>query len=152
MEASFEIKGLSELNKLLKDLPEDFRAKSLASAVGGASRLIRDEAKRLVPSDTGNLKGAIRAQKKKSPSKYIGKYQVNINPKGKVTILSRGKNRRSTSTYYGRMVEEGTSKMSPRPFMRTAFAFKKRDAVIEFQRILDKKIAFYQRKIERINA
>ena len=150
MEASFEIKGLAELNKELKKLPEDFRNKSLNGATGGASRVIRDQAIQLVPEDTGNLRMAIRAQKKKSFSPWLAKYQVNINPRGKVTILTRGKKRRSSSTYYGRMVEEGTAKMPARPFMRTAFAFKKREAVETFQRILDKKIAFYNRKIQRL--
>lgn len=164
MEANFKIKGLDELNKELKRLPEDFRNKALAGAVGSASRILRDQAIAFAPSDTGNLKGAIRAQKKKSPSKYLGIYQVNVKKKGKVTILrtARGKkakakgeaikrgNRSTNSTYYARMVEEGTSKMAARPFMRTAFALKRQAAVAEFTKQLDKKIKFYQRKIARM--
>ena len=150
MDANFKIKGLKELNKLLKSLPEDFRSKALAGAVGAASRVIRDKAIENVPIDSGNLKTAIRAQKKKSPSKWLGKYQVNINPKGKITVLGRGKKGRSTATYYGRMVEEGTSKQSAQPFMRTAFALKKQEAVRVFSVVLDKKIGFYQRKIKRL--
>lgn len=152
MDANFEIKGLKELNKELKALPVDFRNKALAGAVGASSRVIRDQAKELVAEDTGNLKQAIRAQKKKSPSIWISKYQVNVNPRGKVTILTRGKKRRSTATYYAIFIEEGTSKMPAKPFMRVAFAFKKQEAVQTFRRILDKKVKFYQRKIERLRA
>jgi HK97 gp10 family phage protein len=150
MEAKFEIKGLDALNKELKRLPEDFRTKALNGAVGTAARLLRDEAIKNVPVDTGNLRTAIRAQKKKSYSKYIGLYQVNINPKGKITVLTRGKGRRSTSTYYARMVENGTMKMTARPFMRPAFMGRRADAIRTFQKILDKKIGFYQRKIARL--
>ncbi len=150
MEAKFEIKGLDALNKELKKLPEDFRTKALNGAVGTAARLLRDEAIKNVPVDTGNLKTAIRAQKKKSHSKYIGLYKVNVNPKGKITVLTRGKGRRSTSTYYARMVEDGTMKMRPRPFMRPAFIGRRKDAIQTFQKILDKKIGFYQRKIARL--
>jgi HK97 gp10 family phage protein len=166
MDAKFEIKGLKELNKELKALPDDFRNKALAGAVGAASRVIRDTAITLVPTDTGNVKGAIRAQKKKSPSIWLSKYQVNVNPKGKVTILrtrrskkdrKRGvaikrNNASSSSTYYAKFIEEGTAKMPARPFMRTAFALKKVEAVETFKRILDKKIRFYQRKIARLRS
>lgn len=150
MDASFQIKGLDALNKELKRLPEDFRSKALNGAVGVAARLLRDEAIKNVPVDTGNLKTAIRSQKKKAHSKYIGLYQVNVNPKGKVTSLSRGKSRRSTSTYYHRFVEDGTVKQPARPYMRPAFMSKRAEAVKTFGRILDKKIGFYQRKIARI--
>ena len=159
MEAKFEIKGLDALNKELKRLPEDFRTKALNGAVGTAARLLRDEAIKNVPVDTGNLRTAIRAQKKKSYSKYIGLYQVNINPKGKITVLTRGKGRRSTSTYYAKMIEDGhltRNKTGPRrmvpakPFMRSAFMMRRADAIRTFQKILDKKIGFYQRKIARL--
>lgn len=151
MSFNFEINGLKELNKELKKLPEEFRVKSLAAAAGAAARVVRDEAKRLAPVDTGNLQGAIRVQKKKSPSKYLAKYQVNVKPKGKVTIITRGKKNRNNSTYYAQFIEEGTAKMPARPFMRTALAFKKREAVKKFRKVLDRKIALSNRKIARLS-
>ena len=152
MDANFKIKGLKELNKELKSLPSDMRNKALAGATGAAARLIRDQAISNAPDDTGNLKGAIRSQKKKGRSKWVSKYQVNIKPKGKITILTRGKNRRSNSTYYARFIEDGTVKHPAAPFMRPAYQAKKEQAVQEFKRVLSKKIDFYNRKIKRLRA
>ena len=150
MDANFKIRGLNQLNKELKLLPEDLRNKALNGAVGAAARVLRDEAMRNVPVDTGNLKGAIRSQKKKTPSKYIGKHQVNIKPRGRVTILTRGRNRRSSSTYYAKFIEEGSSKTPARPFMRTAFAAKRGDSVKTFQKTLDRRIVLAQKRIKRL--
>ena len=142
MEAEFNIKGLAALNKELKRLPEDFSKKALAGAVGAAARLLRDAAKDNVPVNTGNLKSALRAKKKKTHSKYISNYAANIKSKGANGVPS----------YYGFIVENGSNKMPARPFMRTAFDENREQAVMVFNRILDKKIKFYQRKIERMKA
>lgn len=150
MEFSFKINGLRELNKELKALPQDFRDRSLNNATLKATQVIRDEAVSLVPKDTENLARAIRSQKQKSGSSWISKYQVNINPRGKVTSITRGRNHRSNSTYYSKFLEEGTRKMSPRPFMRPAFDSKKEQAVRVFKEVLSKKISFYQRKLQRV--
>jgi HK97 gp10 family phage protein len=153
MDANFEIKGLKKLNQELKALPEDFRSKALNGAVATSTRLLRDHAIRFAPVDTGNLKGAIfsgKAPKKEQYSKWVAKYRVGVRKKGKVTILSRGKKRRSTSTYYARFLEDGTAKYGGDPFMRPAFHLGKHESVRTFKRILEKKIAFYNRKIQRL--
>lgn len=150
MDADFNIRGLKELNKELKSLPEDFRTKSLNGAVAASARVLRNEAIKNAPSDTGNLKTAIRAQKKRSKTKYIGLYQVNVKPKGKVTILTRGKKRRSNSTYYARFLEDGTKKMPPQPFMRPAFMSKREESVRTFRKVLDRKIRLSQKKIRNL--
>lgn len=152
MDVKFEMKGLAGLNKELKRLPEDFRTKALNGATAASTRHLRDIAIRNAPSDTGNLKTAIKsgkAPKKEQFSKWTAIHKVTLK-KGRVTILTRGKKRRSTSGYYGRFVEEGTKKMPARPFMRPAFMQGRAESVRIFTKILDKKIAFYQRKIARL--
>lgn len=162
MEVKLEIKGLDKLNRELKRLPSDLRQKAQANATLRAAQVLRDEAVILAPKSTGNLAGAIRAQKKRTQSQYETRYQVNIKPKGRVTILGRRRGivgrhvkrrasvRRTNSTYYGKFVEDGTSKMSPRPFMRPAFDRKRVAAVKEFQKVLNKRVQFYQRKLKRL--
>lgn len=162
MEAEFRIRGLSELNRELKRLPPDFRNKAQGNATLKAAQVLRDEVQLLAPKDTGNYAGAIRAQKKRSVSQFETRYQVNVNPRGKVTILGRkgvtsGRYvhrrksvRRNNSTYYGPFLEDGTSKMSPRPHFRPGFDNKKRAAVQEFAKVLNKRVRFYQRKLIRL--
>ena len=153
MDATFKIKGLDELNKELKKLPEDMRTKALNGALLASTKIMKERAISYVDVDTGNLRGAIkagRAPKKQQISKWNPKYKVSIKKKGKVTILTRGKKRRTSSTYYARYLEEGTSKMQPKPFMRPAFISTRASAVRTFSKILDKKIAFYNRKLQRL--
>ena len=152
MEAKFDIKGLKELNKELKKLPDDFRAKALNNSVLHAAKVPMQEAINLVPRDSGNLASAIRVSKRKTHSKWVSKYSVNIKSKGKITVLGRGKNKRSNSTYYARFLEDGTSKHPPAPFMRPAFERKKEEAVKVFAERLDKRITFFNNKIKRLRA
>ena len=155
VDANFKIKGLDALNKELKKLPDDMRTKALNGALLASTKILKDRAIAYVPVDTGNLRGAIkagRAPKKQQVSKWNPKYKVSIKKKGKVTILSRGKKRRSNSTFYARIVEEGSSKMQPRPFMRQAFISTRGQAVRVFAKILDKKIAFFNKKLQRLRS
>lgn len=159
MKADFKIKGLKELNRELKQLPEDFRNKALNNSVLHAAKVPMQEAIALAPRDSGNLASAIRVSKRKSHSKWVSKYAVNVKSKGKITVLGRGKNKRSNSTYYALMVEEGhkTSKgggkgwVSARPFMRPAFMRKRREAVSVFAKRLDQRITFFNNKIKRLS-
>jgi len=139
MEAKFEIKGLAALNKELKALPDDFRNKALQSATRAATKLLELEAKELAPKKTGNLAQSIVTKKVRSHSKWVGMYKVTINRRGK-----------RARAHYAHMVENGTVKQPAQPFMRPAFQSKKEEAVRTFRNILEKKIAFYQRKIERL--
>lgn len=153
MQFDYKIEGLKELNRELKALPEDMRNKALNGATGAAARVIRDEAIQNAPVDSGNLKSAIFsgiAPKGRRFSKWVSMYRVGIRKRGKITVLGRGKNKRSNSTYYARFLEDGTAKMSAQPFMRPAFDSKKEEAVRTFRTVLGKRVAFYQRKIARL--
>jgi len=147
MDASFKINGLKELNIELKKLPDDFRNKSLNGATSAAARVPKNYAQSIVAVDTGTLKKAIRVKKMKSPSKYLSRYQVNINPKAKVVLGDSSKKKGINAKRYGNMVENGTVKMGARPFLRPAYAFKKEEAVEVFRKVLARKIALYKKKI-----
>lgn len=158
MKTQFKIKGLKELNKELKRLPEDFRNKSLNNAVLHAAKVPMLEAIILAPKDSGNLASAIRVSKRKTHSKWLSKYSVNVKSRGKITVLGRGKKKRSNSTYYALMVEEGhrtskgggKGKIAPSPFMRPAFERKKDESVRVFAARLEKRITFFNNKIKRL--
>jgi HK97 gp10 family phage protein len=155
MDANFEIKGLKKLNQELKALPEDFRSKALNGAVAAATRPMRDDAIRLVSKSSGNLASAIfagKAPKKKQFSKWVSQWRVSIRKKGKIRVTSRGNGKTSywRNTTYAKYLEEGSSKSSGDSFMRVAFHIGKRTSVRTFKRILEKKIAFYNRKIQRL--
>ena len=156
MDANFKIKGLDELNKELKRLPENFRTSALNGATKMATIPLKEAAVAFVPVGTGNLKESIMAglaPKKERVSKWESKHKVKIKPKGKIKVKRWRKGQGSymtSTTFYARMVEEGTSKMPARPFMRTAFTLKRRESVAKFREALDKKIAFYNRKIQRL--
>jgi len=146
MDASFKMLGLAELNKELKKIPEEFRVKNLASSTRAASVVFVKKAKSNVKKDSGSLESAIRTQKKKSHSKWLSKYQVNINPRRKKSALSLG----NGSIYYGHMIEDGTSKMAAQPFMRPAFSSEKENSVRQFSKTLTKKIALSNKKLGRL--
>lgn len=154
MDASFKIKGLKELNIELKKLPDDMRTKALNGALLASTKLLKEMVIAKVPTDTGNLKGAIkagRAPKKEQVSKWNPKYKVSVKKKGKIKILTRGKKRRTSSTYYARYLEEGTSKLhTAKPFVRPAFIAGRNRSIDVFKKALDKKIAFYNRRLQRL--
>lgn len=115
-----EIEGLKELNANLKRLADYVGDKHAESVVKNAlrkgARLVRDEAKGLVPVDEGNVRDAIavRTERKGAARDEVAAYVV-------VKKYANG-----VPTYYARFLEFGTEKMSAKPFMRPAFEKVKR--------------------------
>jgi len=136
-DVSFEIKGLKELNRELKQLPEDFRTKALNTAVRNMANVIKDQAVENAPKASGFLASSIKtkiAPKKSRFSKYISRYIV----------------RPSKNAYYAHMIEDGTVKQPAQPFMRPAFMAKKEAAVRKFREVLDRRIFLANRKIKSL--
>ena len=101
--ANFDSKALI---KTLNTLPQNIQKNVMVGAVRAGSNIIRDEARRLVPIDTGNLKKSIVSIRRKGDKNTI---QFSVTP-------SRGKN----DGWYAHFIEFGTSKMSAKPFLRPA--------------------------------
>lgn len=115
---TFKMQGLSALQADLNKLPHQLQESALENASAAGARVIRDEAKRLVPVDTGQLRDSIVVSR---TYKQGGR---RINLRGAVVLGIKGVGR-----FYAHLVEFGFSKGGPRPFMRPALANKAEEAL-----------------------
>jgi len=124
MTMTTQVTGLSELLQNLRTLPGKVQAKALQRAVGAGAEVIRAEAELRAPVHTGKIGKAHPPAGTLKKSVYKARlldectatretWQVNVRKKA----------------YYAHMVEFGTVKMAPRPFMRPAWDSKKDDAL-----------------------
>ena len=109
MEFDFEI-DTSGLESLLKKLPEETAKKVTRNAVAAGARVIRDHAKQLAPYDTSrksgtHLRDGIVVKRVKSTNDV---YSIGTQTKGKKKVP------------HGHLVEYGTKRSSPKPFLRPA--------------------------------
>ena len=154
-----KVEGLAELAKALKALPPEIAGKNggpLRRAIGHAAVVIRDDARRRAPVDTGNLRDNIIAvRKRKSPQGTEG-YFVEVRRKRRKYANTRANRRKGRvgktyenlgEAYYGMFVELGTAKMPAQPFLRPAFESKKTEAVETFRVELAKGIEQAARKV-----
>lgn len=154
-----KVEGLAELAKALKALPPEIAGKNggpLRRAIGRAAVVIRDDARRRAPVDTGNLRDNIIAvRKRKSPQGTEG-YFVEVRRKRRKYANTRANRRKGRvgktyenlgEVYYGMFVELGTAKMPAQPFLRPAFESKKAEAVETFRVELAKGIEQAARKV-----
>lgn len=147
MTESFE-----KVTKALKALPTAIQEKVVAGATRAGAVVVKKEAKRLAPVDTGTLRMSIdvaKAKKKDTKENHVKFYVV---PKSKITkkikAMADGKSsvlRINASIHYPFMVEYGTSKMKAQPFLRPAVDNTKEEVVKAFQKYAlartDKEIA-----------
>jgi len=125
----FKITGVDKIVRKLKSVEPSIQQKALRKATRAGAKVIQAEAKALVPVDTGALKDAIKVK--------AGKRK-----KGRIsTLVQVGQGDFKGDTFYGGMIEFGTSKMPARPFMTPAYESKgeeARDAAIDaLNRALD---------------
>jgi HK97 gp10 family phage protein len=170
MKADVNITGLEGVLATLKSLPPEVVSKRggpVSRALRRAANVIRDEAKRNVPIDTGTLRDAITVSRKKpSPGENGEKFLVWLGPKFSRKYVRNRRNlqmnRYSDTTgaktyevdtpyFYGRFLEYGTSKMTARPWMRPAFAAKAETAIITARTELLKEIDKITKKLAQQN-
>jgi HK97 gp10 family phage protein len=148
-----KVEGLAELAKALKALPPEIAGKNggpLRKAIGRAAVVIRDDARRRAPVDTGNLRDNIIAvRNRKSPQGTEG-YFIEVRRERRKYVNTRANRRKRRvgktyeilgEAYYGMFIELGTVKMPAQPFLRPAFESKKVEAVetfrVEFAKAID---------------
>lgn len=139
-----DIKGLKELDDLLKSLPEQIQRKALAQANLAGATVLKEEAKSRVPvrSDPpGPIKVGKNASKARLPGflkASIKAWRIKKGAKGSVThgVGTRG------MAFYGKFLEFGTKYISPRPFLRPAL-----DAA--YLKAIDAVAAVLRTKIEK---
>jgi len=116
-----EILGLTELEEKLSNLDVKL-SKALDEALNEIAEKIRDDAKSLVPVDTGALRKSIRIEKK-------GELQVSV-VAGDGGVINP---RTGREVDYAGYVEFGTSRMNPKPYMQPALE-KNRDELLNIVR------------------
>ena len=119
----FDISGLKELQAAMNRLSGDMAGKIARQATAAAAGVVRKAAKANAPVDTGNLKAAIVMKRKRSTN-LTEEYNVAVRA-GKKSDIKKAKNGTGAlgkDGFYGRFVELGTVKMTPRPFLAPALS------------------------------
>lgn len=135
MRMKLEVEGVETIVAALRDMRHDLARRHLAAAVRAGAEVIREEAQRRAPVDTGALRDDIKTRRVMNPVDAPVEYRV----------------ANSKETFYARFVEFGHAKVkpgqyreyratlrakrewaggyvAPRPFMRPAFDTKRDEA------------------------
>lgn len=126
MSVEAEIK-MGDLLKNLEKVPEKVQKRILRGAVRASAKPIVQEARRLVPTSSGNLR--------KSIGVTMGRIRNGVLT-AKISPRTGGKH----DGFYGRFVEIGTAKMSPKPFLRPAFERKGEESIKYFKEYMKKRL------------
>ncbi len=121
--SGFSSRGFRELDRAFARLEKGPTAEQEREALRAGGQLIVEEARRLVPVDTGTLRDSIAVTDDRDARVY-GKVNgaavsVFVGPVG-----STGEG----DVFYARFVEFGTRRHGAQPFMRPAIAAKRGDA------------------------
>jgi len=118
--AEVKIQGLDQVRRRLRALPKNMRNRELGKALRAGGKLVRDDARRLVPVDTGLV------QKNVAMRTSTGRRAGNADVKVRIGVLSDRSGRDSgTDAFYWVFQEFGTSRHPAQPFLRPAFESNK---------------------------
>ena len=114
------ITGVEAVNKALEQLPQKLQDRAVKNAMAAGARVIRNEARRLVPVGPGptHLRDMIVV------SRTVQRGGKRRSVKGGVVLGIRDEGR-----YYASIVEFGSSRTSPQPYMRPALDNKAQEAL-----------------------
>lgn len=106
------IDGLHDVQNLMKTVAPKHAKNLMRSTIHGIAGVGAKEAKKRVPTRTGNLKKAIKAKRRKSP------------PHAPVSdvIVTQGKKAKQDG-FYWRFVEYGTVHVSAQPFIGPTYDY-----------------------------
>ncbi len=163
MASSVNIEGLDGLLQALQALPREIASKNggpARAALARGAKIIRDEARVLVPKDTGAVAANIVMKRDGRPDRFgvNERYTVGVrggakryaNTKRNVRKGRAGKEYKTAgNTYYWRFLEFGTEKQRAQPFLRPAFESKQQEAMNAIVDTLTKGIARAAKKVAR---
>lgn len=121
MAESFRIDGLRDLQKAMQTLSADMAGKIARQATAAGAGVVRKAARQNAPKDTGNLQAAV-VMKRVRNTPLTEEYIVSVR-QGKTSDVKRaktGKGALGRDAFYARLVEFGTVKTPPQPFMSPA--------------------------------
>jgi HK97 gp10 family phage protein len=123
---------LSKVLKNLREFPQKVERRALSKAGRAATKLIAARAKELAPMQDKPKRG----QKLRSPRgrlKKSIKVRAMKRKKGRVGFrVTTGQGDFKGDTFYGGMVEYGTTRQPAQPFMRPAWDEKKQEALATY--------------------
>lgn len=133
--ATVNTKGIEEIQKALKELPNNIQKNVVYGAVRVSSSVIAKEAKSNVPVKTGALKESIRVVRRRSTKDNEVYYSV-------VPHRKKG-------GWYGHFVEFGTSHSAPNRFMTKAYEVAGPKALDTMKAYMSKRI---DKEVEKVKA
>ena len=145
MAETVRIDGLKELGEALKGLRRDMAQKAARQAVAAGASVVRAQARKNAPVDTGNLQKAI-VMKRKRNTKLTEEYgvSVRVGKKSDVTRAKAGKGALGKDAYYARFLEFGTVKLPAKPFLTPALSQNVQKATEAMKTRLAKRIAVFK--------
>lgn len=138
MEADFVI-DTGELESLLNDLHDEIKLKVTRLAVAAGARIIRDSAKSLAPYDPSRSSG-VHLQDAIVVSRVRTTNDIFI-------IGTRSKGKKAAP--HSHLLEFGTVKMSPQPFLRPASEVSAQAAIDEIIKRLEKGVIREAKKLAK---
>lgn len=125
MRIEAQLEGADEVMRKLRELSKNTVKKKVKKAVSDGADIVRDEAKRLVPVNTGRLRESIIARTAK---RGISGIVIADYPKDAGVRKSKTRKQAAGSQeYYAFAVEYGTRIMAAQPFMRPAMLNKREE-------------------------
>ena len=125
MPSKSKVTGVKELQKVLKRLPDRVARKVVAGALRSGATVIRREARRLAPVDTGLLRKSLIIKRPKGPA-------------ARRNVVLIGTSRKAP---HGHLFEFGTVRMAARPFLRPAIEGKHGEALARMGQMLGRGVA-----------
>lgn len=167
MRMSVEVSGLAALDRALAELPKATARNVLKRTLTKAAQPIAEEAQRLAPVDAGNLRDSIavssRTKNKVGGAEYAAAMRAGLGKAAAGAALRQARREaRGQGSFaemfvgpakgalrYAHLVEFGTVKMAPQPYMRPAWDAKKREALDIIRQELGNEIIAAARRIGR---
>ena len=125
------ITGDKQIDRALKNIPDKVAKKAFRKSMRPAMKVIQKEAKDNAPVDSGDMKKSIKVKAAKRSRRFMG-----------IDVVI-GEEAFKGETWYGNLVEYGTSKMPAKPFMRPAYDSKdqvKNKVLEDLPKILDEEV------------
>ena len=142
MADSQNLTGFKELAEALKKLGPKVAKNGLRRATSAGAAIVRNDARKRAPVDTGEMKRDIMMKREKDVrggDTTGAVYTVFVRSGKKSRLAGKARNVERDS-YYWKFVEFGTAKMPARPFLRPAFEANKEAAVEAIGKSLDETI------------
>ena len=121
------IADINELDRMLEQLPKKLRNKGARKATREAAKIVLEDARRLVPVDTGQLESSLKVRARKRSRRNKGTVGHSVTTS---EGLFKGEE------FYGGFIELGTSKFEGDPFLRPAIWGNQQRIRMKFVQIL----------------